>query len=59
MDAKTLEKLLQLIAFGQQAFVEAANIINNHRMQSGKTEQEILDDAQRKNDEARKMIESL
>lgn len=57
--ATDLEKLLKLIAFGQAAFVEAANIINNHRAQSGKTEQEILADAQKKNDEAKRMIEAL
>lgn len=54
-----LEKLLKLIALGQQAFLEAMNIVNNHKAQVGKSNTQILNEAEAKTKEALEIIKNL
>ena len=48
MSPADIERLLQLILLGQQAFLEAKKIIDNHNAQQGKTDEQILADAETK-----------
>lgn len=59
MSDADLEKLLKLIAIGQQAFIEVLNIVNNHKAQEGKSETQILVEAETKTNEARELIRNL
>lgn len=54
-----IQKLLDLIILGQQAFMEAMNIINNHKKQEGMTDTDILADAERRTKNALELINSL
>lgn len=59
MTPEQIERLLKLIALGTSAFMEAQIIINNHKMQAGKTEEQVLDEAQKKTEEALEIINNL
>lgn len=59
MTNEDLDKLLKLIILGQQAFAEAMVIVNNHKLQEGKTNEQILSEAKTKTEEALAIIENL
>lgn len=54
-----IERLLKLILLGQAAFQEAMVIVNNHKIQAGKTNEQILIEAETKTKEALAIIEGL
>lgn len=59
MDAEALEKLLKLVILGQQALAEVMVIVTNHKIQEGKTNEQILAEAGVKTQEALDIINSL
>lgn len=59
MTPADLERLMKLIALGQQAFIQVANIINNHKAQEGKTINQIALEAEKTTEEAIEIINNL
>lgn len=58
-DAADIEKLSKLTALILQGITEVNNIIANKRAQEGRTEEENFDHAERRNKEARELIDKL
>lgn len=59
LDANDIEKLMKLMALVTQGVQEISNIIANKEAQKGRTEDENFDHAEKRNAEARRLIDAL
>ena len=59
MSPEALERLLKLLALLAAGAMEAQAIINNHKAQEGKTNEQILTEAEAKTNEALEIINKL
>lgn len=59
LSAEDLARIIKLTALVQQGILELNNIIQNKHQQAGKTDEEILDHAEKANAEAKALIENL